>query len=102
MPSLKAARDHAKRIHCVSNVKTLTLGWLMYAQEFDNKLINGNVGTLAMERTLGVPWIFVPAGGQSVEIEPKIQAIKRGALYPYVGKSVDVYRCPSDRRTVPP
>ena len=26
MPSLRAAKDHARRLHCVGNVKTLALG----------------------------------------------------------------------------
>ncbi len=30
MPALRAAKDQARRVHCVSNVKILSLAWLMY------------------------------------------------------------------------
>lgn len=95
MPSLKAARDQAKRVQCVSNVKTLSLGWLMYAQEFDNHLVNGNVGSKV--KGSSVPWVLSP-GEQNVDLEEKIEAVKQGGLYPYIGKSHNVYRCPADRR----
>ena len=35
MPTLRAAKDHARRIHCVSNVKTLALGWFIYQDDND-------------------------------------------------------------------
>jgi len=42
MPSLRAARDQAKRVHCVSNVKTLSLAWFMYKDENDDNLVGGH------------------------------------------------------------
>jgi prepilin-type processing-associated H-X9-DG protein len=39
----------------------------------------------------------VPGGGGTVESEIN-GAIKAGALFPYVGKTERVYRCPSDKR----
>ena len=35
MPALNIARDQARRIHCISNVKNLTLGWLLYKDDND-------------------------------------------------------------------
>jgi len=41
LPSLNMAKDQAKRMHCVSNVKNLTLAWIMYKDENDDKLVGG-------------------------------------------------------------
>ncbi len=89
MPALRAARDQAKRIHCIANVKTLSLAWYMYQDENDGKLVGGHI--------TGATWMWVlkPTGST---IAQKIDAIKKGALFPYVSKTVDVYRCPADRR----
>src|SRR2546427_9066971 len=34
-PVFAQARESARKISCLSNVKQLTLGWLMYSQDYD-------------------------------------------------------------------
>ena len=92
LPSLNAARDHAKRIHCVSNVKTLSLAWFMYKDANDDKLVRGH--------TDPGNWVLRPP--DNATIEQKKDAIRRGALFPYVNNTVDVYRCPADFRIKDP
>jgi prepilin-type N-terminal cleavage/methylation domain-containing protein/prepilin-type processing-associated H-X9-DG protein len=86
MPSLKLARDQAKRVHCMSNTKTLALGWLMYKDEFDGKLVDGNTGQHS--------WVY---GVQGTWDEQR-NGVKQGLLFPFVGKEVNVFRCPADTR----
>jgi prepilin-type N-terminal cleavage/methylation domain-containing protein len=43
MPALQKVRDQAKRIHCIANVKTLALGWFMYKDENDDRLIGAMI-----------------------------------------------------------
>jgi len=91
MPALGAARDQARRVHCVSNQKTLLLAWLMYKDDNDNKLVGGHTGSCPHD------WVQGPARiGDPLEL--KKQGIRRGMLFRYVSDTVDVYRCPSDRR----
>ncbi len=92
MPSLRAARDQAKRVHCVSNLKTLSLAWLMYKDENDDKLVGGH--------TNPGNWVLRPPS--SGTIEQKKEAIRNGLLFPYVSDTVDVYRCPADLRIKDP
>jgi prepilin-type N-terminal cleavage/methylation domain-containing protein/prepilin-type processing-associated H-X9-DG protein len=90
MPSLNLARDHAKRVHCVSNTKTLALGWYMYKDDFEGKLVPAHTSDNPIQ------WVGQePATGTW---EEKKASIRRGLLYPYVGKSVDIFHCPSDTR----
>lgn len=92
MPSLRAAKDHARRLHCVANVKTLSLGWFMYKDDNDDKLVGGHTDP-------GM-WVLRPPDNST--IEQKKQAIRDGLLFPYVGKKIEVYRCPADLRQKDP
>jgi prepilin-type N-terminal cleavage/methylation domain-containing protein len=106
MPALNKVRDHAKRIHCLNNVRNLAMGWFMYQDENDGKLVNGNVPRdLKFNHYQSrVPyWVEPPqdiAGvytGESPTLEDEWRGIERGYLFTYV-KDVDSYRCPSDDR----
>ena len=91
MPSLRAAKDHAVRVHCISNVKTLTLAWIMYKDANDDKMVG------SMIENTSYAWVRPVPSGATAQQE-KEQAIKNGALFPYVSGSFNVYRCPADRR----
>jgi len=92
MPALQVAKDHAVRIRCTGNIKTLTLTWLLYRDANDDRLVGSMINN---DRHA---WAHpVPSGAGSLEDEIN-GAIKEGALYPYVGKTPEIYRCPVDRR----
>ena len=38
MPALNKAREIGKRAVCLSNLKQLTLGWTMYANDYDQRM----------------------------------------------------------------
>jgi len=42
MPALRVAREQGRSISCRSNVRTLTLAWLMYKDANDGKLVGGD------------------------------------------------------------
>jgi prepilin-type N-terminal cleavage/methylation domain-containing protein/prepilin-type processing-associated H-X9-DG protein len=100
MPSLNMARDQARRIHCVSNTKALTLGWLLYKDDWDGKLVPGHTG-IRTDTEVGwvnqLQWVDEPPALNS-PWSLKKDAIKRGLLAKYVAGEVDIYRCPADRR----
>jgi prepilin-type N-terminal cleavage/methylation domain-containing protein len=100
MPALKRAREGGKRAACLSNLKQLTLAWNMYADENDDRLVNGATGysdytggdwaTHAGE----LAWIDTL---DNTNWDAQIAGIKRGALWPYL-RNEDIYRCPTGRR----
>jgi prepilin-type N-terminal cleavage/methylation domain-containing protein/prepilin-type processing-associated H-X9-DG protein len=102
MPSLNAARDQARRMHCVSNVRSLTLAWSMYKDENDDKLVSAMTPPVSDSSLLArSAWVRRPDGdnwGGGAPLELKKAAIKQGALFPYVGGQIDVFHCPSDKR----
>jgi prepilin-type N-terminal cleavage/methylation domain-containing protein/prepilin-type processing-associated H-X9-DG protein len=97
MPALKVAREQARGLYCRSNERTLTMAWLMYKDENDAKLVNGQTPGPTYDRKTLAPWVVMPPALGDSSLEDKKQYIKQGLLWPYV-KNVDVYRCPSDRR----
>jgi prepilin-type N-terminal cleavage/methylation domain-containing protein/prepilin-type processing-associated H-X9-DG protein len=92
MPALRVAREQARSINCRSNVRTLSLAWLMYKDANDGKL----VGSQPQAENQS-PWVFLPPDRGDASVEQKQNYIRRGLLWPFV-KKIDVYRCPSDRR----
>ncbi len=91
MPALSRARDQAKRIHCISNVKTLSFAWLLYRDDNDDSLVGG------MPARSVDAWMVGPRGNDPDYTEQCKEGLRQGLLYSYV-KNVDVYRCPSDDR----
>jgi prepilin-type N-terminal cleavage/methylation domain-containing protein/prepilin-type processing-associated H-X9-DG protein len=102
MPVLNRVREQGKRASCLNNLKQLTLAWIMYADENDDKLVNGAAGVTGNVHENEPPWISTTvstdwtSGGQLTE-QQQTDAIRSGALWPYV-KQIKLYRCPTGRR----
>jgi len=91
MPALSRARDQAKRIHCISNVRTLSFAWLLYKDDNDDSMVGG------MPARSVDAWMLGPRGNDPDHTEQCKEGLRQGLLYSYA-KNVDVYRCPSDDR----
>jgi prepilin-type N-terminal cleavage/methylation domain-containing protein/prepilin-type processing-associated H-X9-DG protein len=106
MPALNRAKEQGKRAVCLNNLKQLTLAWILYADDNDDKLVNGDTeesGTFGPPPTGACasggrhyqerPWVLKDwAAGMT--LDQKIDAIKGGALFPYCGRSLKLYKCP--------
>jgi prepilin-type N-terminal cleavage/methylation domain-containing protein len=56
MPALNRVKEQGKRMVCLNNLKQLALTWIMYADENDDRIVNGeadegNDGQCIMETT---------------------------------------------------
>ena len=96
MPALHRAREQGRRAACLSNLKQLSLAWNMYADENDDRLVNGATGFSNQNLSWGdhrnePAWIdgYHPNDQEAAE-----EDIRRGALWPYV-KNEKIYRCPT-------
>jgi prepilin-type N-terminal cleavage/methylation domain-containing protein/prepilin-type processing-associated H-X9-DG protein len=107
MPALSRAREQGRRAACLSNLKQLTLAWLMYADENEGKLVNGATGCTNVSNTT---WASKDPGGgdhtkelawvdgfHASDYDLQRDDIRRGALFPYV-KNENLYQCPTGRR----
>lgn len=91
MPALNIAKDQARRIQCISNLRTLTLSWILYKDDNDDRLIGGHPA-----RQIDA-WMLSPRGGDPDPIEQAKEGLRQGKLFEYA-KKVEVYECPSDER----
>lgn len=108
MPALEKARELGRRAVCLGNLKDMALAWMMYADDNDGKIVNGEAGDAPRQRYDSVanktyreePWAYEtdptnsdPAIRSSYNQE---QQIKNGALFSYT-KNPKVYRCPGGK-----
>ena len=96
LPSLSRAKEQGKRAVCLSNLKQLSLAWIIYADENDDKIVNGAAGS---ERADELPWVGKDwsTDDESVQLpseEKQRQALEDGELWPYC-KNTNLYRCPA-------
>lgn len=109
MPALSRAREQGRRAVCLNHLKTLTAGWMMYADENDDKIVNGEAYWAPTDAPAApVPrygphegeryWVGNDCGpGEQRPLDIQMEAIRVGALFPYCA-SEKVYRCPTGVR----
>ena len=108
LPALAAAKERARAVQCMANMKQLTLGWIVYAGDNDNKLApNGQQSTQA---ALPTDSSYLPGGANSqwcpglvngatlAETLLQTNFIQAGLIYPYIN-IVLPYSCPADMKT---
>src|ERR1035437_4759354 len=106
LPALTKAKQKAQGIQCMSNLKQLQLGAIMYIGDNNDRLLP-TVGQGPLQVTaLGDPymapgnpenqWIYGDMQQPTAAINTDL--LKAGLIFPYV-PSVAVFKCPADRRT---
>ena len=89
LPALSRAKQRAQTISCVSNLKQLGLGWIMYA---------GDTGDSVMDNSLGgttPAWINEDTGDVADPVgATNVLALKQGLLFAYASNP-GVYECPA-------
>ena len=104
MPALNGAREHARRIKCMSNMRQLTAAWIMYANANKGHFcssewqdVKPGQGAPYGGYTLGgVPTNQIPGGFWTwIADTPNGQDFTRGMLWPFL-KDTQVYYCPND------
>ncbi|MHC4489259.1 MAG: DUF4190 domain-containing protein [Planctomycetota bacterium] len=109
MPALNKAHELGRRTVCLGNMKQLSLAWVMYADENDGDLVNGEAGnwnrlipnpTPPPTDICGEPpWVSdIPLqnGNPTIDKRSQEQIIRNGALWEYA-KNPKVFRCPAGK-----
>jgi prepilin-type N-terminal cleavage/methylation domain-containing protein len=87
LPSLNQARENAKQTQCLSNVRQLSLAFMMYANENKGKLPHLTASRSARRVSDWVHWQI----GRNINESNVARYLNTGA-----GVSKDTLRCPSD------
>jgi prepilin-type processing-associated H-X9-DG protein len=83
LPSLKRAREQAKQVACMANVRSLGHAMLMYSEDHRDNLPNGNPPNSGI--------VGHPSGTTAVLLELNKRYLR----------SPGVFRCPSDKDSTP-
>lgn len=105
IPALSAARKLASGAACMGNQRSLSIAWVVYADDNDGLLMcNGACYDTATDKS---PWVHRPKDldgnnlasppPPSITKEDRYRGIQAGTMWPYV-KDVDVFHCPGDNR----
>ena len=92
MPALNRVKEQGKRATCLNNLRQLTLAWIMYADQNDDNLVNGDTGEYSIHPN-ETPWVLADWRSGMTDRQ-KIDAIRDGALWPYT-KDLRPYKCPT-------
>jgi prepilin-type N-terminal cleavage/methylation domain-containing protein/prepilin-type processing-associated H-X9-DG protein len=97
LPTLAKAKARAVGVQCLNNERQLALAWRMYVED------NNDVLPFASEdpnnpATFGFAWMV-----GTMDFDPNNRAnwdpdvgIKKSILWPYCGKNLSIWKCPSD------
>jgi len=88
MPALNRAREQGKRTACLNNLRQLTMGWILYADDSDDKVVHANTG----RDDAWVRW-----RGRGASEQERMEGIESGFLYRYC-PDVKLYKCPTGIR----
>jgi prepilin-type N-terminal cleavage/methylation domain-containing protein/prepilin-type processing-associated H-X9-DG protein len=97
LPALAKAKTKAQGISCMNNNKQMMLAWRLYAEDSNDKVVEGYgsrygyVGTSSLD--------FSGANASNWDIT---RDIGKGPLWPYCGGAAGIWKCPADQSTVKP
>jgi len=104
--ALGRAKQKAQAIQCMSNQRQLTVAWLTYAFENQDRFL---FATPSLPNILnGVQdksaWMsgfldFIPSNDSNWDVSRDIQ---QSPLWPYCGQSAGIFKCPADQSKVTP
>jgi prepilin-type N-terminal cleavage/methylation domain-containing protein len=95
-PVFAKAREKARQTACISNVKQIGMGWMMYVQDYDERFPPNN-----SPNAPGSEWMMRPGAAFPCKPCRPINRVTgqpydpRPFAQPYI-KSNDLFKCPSD------
>jgi prepilin-type N-terminal cleavage/methylation domain-containing protein len=100
LPAINRAKAQSQGIHCLSQLRQLNLAWIMYASDYNDRLVY-NLGGDRAGKIVVTNWSANWVNNvMSWELDPdntNRSFIAHAKLSPYTGMVPNLYRCPADR-----
>ena len=99
LPALAKSKTKAQGIMCLGNTKQLMLVWRMYVEDNADRLPFAYVEDNPANRNYPFAWVH---GINEINTPTKQDnwdpdtTLKKGAIWPYAGNSLQIYKCPAD------
>jgi len=95
LPALSRAKAKGQAAACSNNLRQLSIGWVMYADDFSDFLVNNH--NKAQTTSGRQSWVNNIEDWLNTPDNTNVALIKSGKLSPYVSGNCAIYKCPSDR-----
>jgi len=103
LPALDKAKFRAQGLHCMNNHRQLALAWKMYADDNNDVLLfaseSYDADKLWTKDYAWVSGILDPQFPDRDDWDPEL-TIKQSPMWPYCGRNLAVWKCPSDQSSV--
>lgn len=103
LPAMDKAKFRAQGLHCMNNHRQLALAWKMYADDNNDVLLfaseSYDADKLWTKDYAWVSGILDPQFPDRDDWDPEL-TIKQSPMWPYCGRNLAVWKCPSDQSSV--
>ena len=89
LPALSKAKSKGIGLACMSNTRQITLAWIMYAHDNNDRLIDPSYDY----------WMRGDVSIAGAADQTNVNYLKANALNAYLGGNYKVFKCPGDPRT---
>jgi len=97
LPALSKAKQKGQGILCLSNTKQLTLAWIMYSQDNNDRLVYNKPSSTSDTNN----WTANVMSWGSDQQNTNKTLLANSKLGPYVARNVDIFKCPADLSACP-
>jgi prepilin-type N-terminal cleavage/methylation domain-containing protein/prepilin-type processing-associated H-X9-DG protein len=104
LPALAKAKEKAHGILCMNNNKQLMLAWRLYVDDSNDRLPFAYVDESPSNPNYRYAWVhgILTYDNANTQNWNATNTIMAGAIWPYTGNSLAIYRCPADIVRVTP
>jgi prepilin-type N-terminal cleavage/methylation domain-containing protein/prepilin-type processing-associated H-X9-DG protein len=97
LPALAKSKTKAQGIGCLNNLRQMMLGWRLYSDDV-NELLPLSRDIVDKPRAVWVTgWLDYTSA--PANWDPNVDIVK-SPLMPYIGRSLEIWKCPADHVTV--
>ena len=99
LPALSKAKQKGHGIKCLSNMRGLTLGWVVYAGDHEDRIPFAGSASGVSGAWISGQMDFNPGNASNWDTTVDLE---KSVLWPYAGRAAAVFKCPADRSTITP
>ena len=96
LPAVNKPKSIGQRVACISNQRRLQAAHTLFGNDHDNRILYSS----AWKQERSAPYAWMSGSLNLSKYLNQSKHLKGTPLYPYVGESVGVFKCPADKDMV--